>query len=102
MAELEAARNLIAASETETQLLRDRLETEKRLTQTLEALAASQRSETQALRSALDANAEALAAKNSVIASHEKLIAELKRNKSSPWRRIGDVLAGAAAVMLLK
>jgi septal ring factor EnvC (AmiA/AmiB activator) len=102
VAELEAARTLIAATEAESQALRGRLETEKRLTRALEELVATQRSETGALRSALAASSEALTAKDAVIASQERLVAELKKSKSSPWRRLGDILLGAAAVAVLR
>jgi hypothetical protein len=93
---------LIAATEAEGAALRERLETEKRLTRALDELTATQRSEAQALRTALTANGEALAARNTVIASQAKLLDELKRKKPSPWRRLGDILVGAAAVLVLK
>lgn len=102
MAELEAARELIAANDAETAALRERLETEKRLTRALDELAATQRLESQALRTALTAKDEALTANAAVIASQEKLIAELKKKKSSPWRRLGDILLGAAAIAVLR
>jgi hypothetical protein len=62
----------------------------------------TRRSETEALRTALAAKNEALTAKDSVIASQEKLIETLKRKKSSPWKRIGDVLIGVGLGIFLR
>jgi hypothetical protein len=59
-------------------------------------------SESDALRTALAAKNEALTAKDAVIATQDKLIETLKRKKSSPWKRIGDVLIGVGAGILLR
>ena len=45
---------------------------------------------------------EALAAKDAVIAGQDKLVNELRRRKTSPWKRLGDVLIGVAAAAILK
>lgn len=62
----------------------------------------TRKSETEALRTALAAKNEALTAKDAVITSQDKLIEILKRKKSSPWKRIGDVLIGAAIFAILR
>ena len=61
----------------------------------------TRKSETEALRTALAAKSEALTAKDAVIASQDKLIETLKRTKSSPWKRIGDVLIGVGLGVFL-
>lgn len=100
--ELAASRKLIEALELENTALKARLETERRTTALLGELDETRRSETEALRLALAAKNEAIAAKDAVIASQDKLIETLKRKKSSPWRRLGDALLGAAIFALLK
>jgi len=62
----------------------------------------TRKSETDALRTAVAAKSEALTAKDAVIATQDKLIETLKRKKSSPWKRIGDVLIGATIFAILK
>ena len=54
------------------------------------------------MRNVVTAKNETLAAKDVVIASQEKLIDALKAKKSSPWKRLGDVLIGVAAGMVLR
>ena len=100
--ELEKSRVLIAALESENTALKERLETEKRTAEILTELAGTHKSESEALRSAIAAKNETIAAKDAVIASQDKLIAALKQKKSSPWRRLGDVLIGAAVFAILK
>ena len=43
-----------------------------------------------------------IVAKNGEIAARDKLIDELRRRRSSPWRRLGDILIGAAVTAILK
>jgi chromosome segregation ATPase len=100
--ELAASRTLITALENENSALRTRLDTEKRTAVLLTELNETRKSETEALRTALAAKNEALTAKDSVIASQEKLIETLKRKKSSPWKRIGDVLIGVGLGIFLR
>jgi septal ring factor EnvC (AmiA/AmiB activator) len=100
--ELTASRTLIDTLENENAALKTRLETEKRTTALLTELNETRKSETEALRTALAAKNETLTAKDAVIASQGKLIETLKRKKSSPWKRIGDVLIGAAIFAILK
>jgi len=62
----------------------------------------TRKAESEALRTALTANHETLAAKDAVIAAQDKLIEALKRKKPSPWKRLGDVLLGVGLGMVLK
>jgi hypothetical protein len=99
--ELTASRALIDALERDNAALKQRLEIEKQTTQLLTELDQTRKSESEALRSAVAAKNEALTAKDAVIASQDKLIETLKRKKSSPWKRIGDVLIGIGLGTLL-
>ena len=100
--ELKKTRSLVDALERENGAIKERLETEKRTTAIVQELIDTRRQESEALRVALNAKNEALAAKDAVIDSQDKLIEKLKKNKSSPWRRIGDMLMGAAVFAILK
>jgi septal ring factor EnvC (AmiA/AmiB activator) len=99
--ELTASRVLIDALERDNAALKQRLEIEKQTTQLLTELNQTRKSESEALRSALAAKNETLTAKDAVIASQDKLIETLKRKKSSPWKRVGDVLIGIGLGTLL-
>ena len=100
--ELEKSRVLIDALDAENGALKARLATEKRLSETLTELNSTRRSEAEALRTAISAKDEAIAAKDAVIRKQDDLIADLKRKRRSPLGRIGDILIGAAAVLILK
>ena len=100
--ELSASRELIAELDAENKALKQRLETEKQTTSLLGELNETRKSETEALRAALLAKNEALTAKDAVIASQDKLIATLKQKKSSPWKRLTDVLIGVGVAVLVK
>jgi len=100
--ELKASRELIDALEKENVALIARLATEKQTTALLMELNETRKTETDALRSAIAAKNEALTAKDRVIAAQDKLIETLKRKKSSPWKRIGDVLVGVGIALVLK
>ncbi|MEP6789130.1 MAG: hypothetical protein ABJB40_11905 [Acidobacteriota bacterium] len=100
--ELEKTRVLVAALESENNALGERLGTEKRITSILTELVGTHKSESEALRATIAAKNETITAKEAVIASQDKLIAALKQKKSSPWRRLGDVLIGAAVFAILK
>ena len=100
--ELGAARRLVGLLERENELLKDRLETEKRASSLLAELSESRRAENEALRNAVAAKNETLIAKDTVIASQEKLIEAFKNRKPSPWMRLGDVLIGVAAGVILR
>ena len=100
--DLEKTRVLVRELESENLLLTERLETEKRTTALLTELNETRKSESEALRITVAAKNETIAAKDAVIASQDKLIETLKRKKASIWRRLGDVLIGAAAIAILK
>jgi hypothetical protein len=100
--ELRSSRALITALESENAALKKRLDTEKQANTLLAELNETRRSETEALRSALAAKNETIAAKDTVIAGQDKLIEALRKKKSSPWRRLGDILIGAAVFAVLK
>ena len=93
---------MIGLLDRENELLKDRLETEKRASSLLAELNESRRAENEALRNAMATKNETILAKEAVIAGQEKLIEALKNRKPSPWKRMGDVLIGVAAGMVLK
>lgn len=101
-ADLERTRGLAAALDDENGALRSLLETERRMTATLADLSETRKAESSALRSAIEAKNETISAKDAAIAAQDKVIEALKSKKSSPWRRLGDILIGAAAVLILK
>ena len=100
--DLDKTRVLVRELESENLLLTERLETEKRTTALLTELNETRKSESEALRITVAAKNETIAAKDAVIASQDKLIETLKRKKASIWRRLGDVLIGAAAIAVLR
>jgi hypothetical protein len=100
--ELAKTRVLVEALWRENQSVKERLETEKRTTALMQELVETRKQEADALRTALDAKNEAISAKDAVIDSQTKLIEVLKKKKASPWRRLGDVLIGAAVFAILK
>ena len=102
VSELEASRRLIDLLDRENTMLKDRLETETRTTAILTELNTNRKAESEALKIALAAKSETLGAKDEVIASQQKLIGSLKTKKSSPWKRLGDILIGVAAGMVLR
>lgn len=101
-ADLKQTRMYASGLEAQNKLLQDRLQTEKQATAILTELNDTRRAEASALRSALEAKNETIAAKDAAIAAQDKLIAELKKKKPSPWRRLGDILIGAAVFAVLK
>ena len=82
--------------------MRERIETARRTETLLNQLNEARRSENEALRAAVSAKNETIAAKDAVLSKQDELIAELKRLKSSPWKRLGDILIGVAVTSLLK
>lgn len=100
--ELKASRILIDALEIENASLKTRLETEKATTSILVELNETRRSESEDLRNVITAKNETIAAKNAAIATQDKFVEALKKKKPSPWRRIGDLMIGAAAIAILK
>jgi septal ring factor EnvC (AmiA/AmiB activator) len=100
--ELKASRTLITALDAELASQKSRLDTERQLNAMLTELNNTRKSESAALGRALEAKNETIAAKDAVIATQDKLIETLKSKRSSTWRRIGDILIGAAAIAVLK
>jgi hypothetical protein len=101
-AELTATREFAEALERENHALKERAATAIRTESLLAELAESRRTENEALRTAVAAKNETILAKDAAIAQQDELIADLKRRKSSPWKRIGDVLIGVAVSAILK
>jgi len=100
--ELKQTRTLAVALERENSALRERLAVASRTEAILNVLIETRRSETEALRKALAADQQAIAVKDAVIARQDALVTELKRRKTSPWKRVGDVLIGVAVGAILK
>jgi hypothetical protein len=100
--DLKVTRVLVDALESENAAVKTRLGTEKQTTALLIELNETRKSETDSLRSTIAAKNEAIAAKDAVITSQDRLIEVLKKKKASPWKRLGDVLIGAAIFALLK
>lgn len=99
--ELQRSRLLIDALEGENAALNERLDTEKRATAILTELNETRKRETDALATVIAAKNETIAARDAVITTQDKLIDALKKKKPSPFRRIGDILLGAAAAIVL-
>lgn len=100
--ELEKTRELVTALDAENASLRSRLETERQITTLLSELNITRKGEADALRATVTSKNETISAKEAVIASQDKLIVALKQNKPSPWRRLGDIVVGAAVLLVLK
>mgnify|MGYP007067076012 FL=1 len=54
------------------------------------------------MRATVAAKNETIAAKDAVIGKQDELVRELKNKKTSPWKRLGDVLIGVAVSTLLR
>ncbi|MEO7673873.1 MAG: hypothetical protein ABIU09_07330 [Pyrinomonadaceae bacterium] len=100
--ELARTRQLVTALEEENRSLGESLETANRTTSLLRELNETRKSEAEALRAAVSAKNETIAAKDAVIERHDELVRELKNKKTSPWKRLGDVLIGVAVFAVLK
>jgi chromosome segregation ATPase len=100
--DLKATRQLVTALEDENAALERRLEVETETTALLTELNETRKSETENLRETVAAKNETIAAKDAVIASQDRLIETLKKKKSSPWKRLGDVLIGVGILAILK
>jgi cell shape-determining protein MreC len=100
--DLAATRRLAEALERENAALKERLATAVRAEGLLNELNDTRRSENEALRSALASQSAVIAAKDIAIAKQDELIAQLKKRKTSPWKRVGDILIGAAAAAILR
>lgn len=86
----------------ENRLLRDRLAVSKRLEDGLSALNETRDKEAETLRRAIAAKDRIILEKNTAIVKQEEIIAELKRRKDSPWKKVGYILVGIAAASILK
>ncbi len=100
--DLAATKKLVAALDGENDALKLRLATEQQTTALLTELNKARTGESDALRAAIAAKNETLTAKDALIAKQDKLIQTLKTKRSSPWRRIGDILIGVAVMAVLK
>ncbi len=100
--ELQKTQTLVAALESENRQLAARVHSEKNHTAILTELNDARRSEIDALRATIIAKNQTITAKDAVIASQEQLVEALKHKKPSVWRRVGDLLLGAAAIAVLK
>ncbi|MEP7075393.1 MAG: hypothetical protein ABI878_06250 [Acidobacteriota bacterium] len=100
--DLRATRELAASLETENAALKKQLDTATQSIDLLTELDVTRKSETDALRETVAAKTQAIAAKDSVIESQDKLISALKSKKSSPWKRLGDVLIGVGIAAVLR
>lgn len=100
--DLAKTRRLAAALENENKTLSDRLETANRSSAIFKELNETRKSDTEALRTSVAAKNETIAAKDAVIVRQEELVRELKNKKTSPWKRLGDVLLGVAIFAVLK
>jgi hypothetical protein len=101
-ADLDSTRRLADALTAENAALTERLEAEKLASAELARLAAVRGSEAEAVRLSNAAAARVIAAKDAEIAARDRLIESLRKKRASPWRRLGDILIGAAAVAILK
>ncbi len=100
--ELAKTRQLASAFEEENRTLVERLEIAKRSSAIQKELNETRKSETEALKAAVAAKNETIATKDAVIGKQEDLVRELKNKKTSPWKRLGDVLLGVAVFAVLK
>ncbi|HEX2639370.1 MAG TPA: hypothetical protein VHL50_02315, partial [Pyrinomonadaceae bacterium] len=100
--ELKATRTLVSVLESENAALKQRLETEQRITALLTELDQTRTREAEALRQTIASQSATIQAKDTALAAQDKLIAELRRKKSSPWKRVMDVLVGVGAGMVLR
>ena len=100
--ELRATRTLVSLLETENAALKQRLETEQRIITLLTELNQTRTREAEALRSTVASQSATIQAKDTALAAQDKLIAELRRKKSSPWKRVMDVLVGVGVGVILR
>lgn len=101
-ADLDATRRLVEALTAENAALAERLDAEKLAFTELSRLADVRGSQAEALKLSAAAAERVIAAKDAEIAARDKLIDSLRKKRASPWRRLGDILIGAAAVAVLK
>ena len=95
-------RAFVTALEKENAALRQRLDVAIRTETILNELNETRRSETEALKVTVAAKNETIAAKDAAITRQDEMAAELRRRKTSPWKRIGDVLIGIGVSAILR
>ncbi|MEP7213501.1 MAG: hypothetical protein ABI791_10515 [Acidobacteriota bacterium] len=100
--ELLESRRLVGALETENSALSERLETERSISSLLTKANEARGAEAAALRVALAAKDETIAAKDAVIENRREMIEALKKKPRSPLKRITDILIGAAIFAVIK
>jgi septal ring factor EnvC (AmiA/AmiB activator) len=100
--ELAETRRLVGSLESANAALRERLETERRISSLLENAKQARESEAAALRTALAAKDETIAAKDAIIDVRRQQIETLKKRTRSPLARVADILIGAAVFAILK
>ena len=100
--ELSATRKLVTALENENALLRERLQTAAATEAILIELKETREKENTALHTAIAAKNETITAKDAAIKKQDEIVAELKRRRSSVWKRVGDILIGVAVSSILK
>jgi len=95
-------RELVTALEKENSALRQRLEVAVRTETILVELNGARQSEAEALRLTVAAKNETIAAKDAALARQDELVEQLRRRKTSPWKRLGDVLVGIGVAAILR
>ena len=100
--ELEATRQFVKELDAEREALQRRLITESDADLVEGELIKAQKAEIDSLRLALDAKDRSLKAKDTLIAEQDKLIGSLERKRSTPLKRLRDILIGAAAALIFK
>jgi len=100
--ELKETRSLASALDAENTALKERLVTEQRISASLVQINDARIAEAAALRSALTAKDETIAAKNALIENRGETIDALKKKSRSPLKRIADVLIGVAVFAIFK
>lgn len=100
--ELAASREAITLLEAQRAELASRLADEKKMNGILTELNETRRAESEALRQTIAAKNETITAKDAALKAQDELIAKLKNKRSSPWKRIGDILIGVGAAVLLR
>lgn len=100
--ELAKTRKFVTVLEAENKMLSERLDTETRSSTLLRELNETRKSEAETLRATVAAKNKSIAAKDAVIGKQDELVRELKNKKTSPWKRLGDVLIGVAIFAVLK
>ena len=100
--ELRQVRALVTALEKENSALRQRLDVAVRTETILVELNGARQSEAEALRLTVAAKNETIAAKDAALARQDDLVEQLRRRKTSPWKRLGDVLVGIGVAAILR